>query len=211
MITDLMRERFDARGRTVTLINNPRTLHERPIASMTSIREALNHLGSVMNTEEDVLVMYVSSHGSDKHELAVDFRPLHFTPVTPAGLRSALDSSGIRWKVVVISACYSGGFIDALKDERTMIITASSADRQSFGCGHHSDATYLAQALFGDALKKTHAFEAAFEQARATIEQWERKKGDTPSQPQLHAGPAIRKKLAEIELRLAQRGPATTR
>ena len=204
MITQLMRERFDARGRTVTLINNPRTLQEHPIASMTSIREALSHLGTVMNTDEDVLLLYVSSHGSEKHDLAVDFRPLHLVPVTPAGLRSALDSSGIRWKIVVISACYSGGFIESLKDERTMIITASSADRQSFGCGHQSDATYLAQALFGDALKKTHAFETAFEQARATIEQWERKKGDTPSQPQLYMGTQIRAKLAQLERRLAR-------
>lgn len=203
MIAKVMSERFDARGRTVTLINNPRTIHEHPIASMTSIRGALSHLGTLMNTEEDVLVLYVSSHGSDTHELVVDFRPLNWTPVTPKALRLALDQSGIRWRVLVISACHSGGFIEALKDERTMVITASSADRQSFGCGHLSDATYLAQALFGEALKKTHAFEAAFELARARIETWEREQGFAPSRPQLHAGAGIRAKLAEVERRLA--------
>ncbi len=206
MITGLMRERFDARGRTVTLINNPRTLQEHALASMTSIREALSHLGRVMNTDEDVLVLYVSSHGSEQHELVVDFRPLSWTPVTPKALRLALDVSGIRWKVIVISACYSGGFIEALKDERTMVITASSAERQSFGCGHLSDATYLAQALFGEALKKTHAFEVAFGQARATIEDWERKKGYTPSQPQLYMGARIGAKLGDVERRLAALG-----
>jgi hypothetical protein len=158
-----------------------------------------------MNTDEDVLFLYLTSHGSEKHELAVDFRPIRFDPIDPAALNAALAESGIRWRVIVVSACYSGGFIDALKNDATLVITASSADRQSFGCGSGSDATYLAQALFGDALKKTHSLEAAFERAKELIEQWEREKGFTASQPQMHVGPAIRSQLAEIERRLEGR------
>jgi len=209
MIAQLFRERFDAEGRTVRLVNNPKTIEDYPVASVTSLREALAHVGATMNTAEDVLVLYLSSHGSDKHELVVDFRPLHFSPITPRALKSALDESGIRWKVVVVSACYSGGFIDALKDPRTMVLTASSADRQSFGCGHLSDATYLAQALFGEALRHTFSFEAAFGTALASIEKWEREKRFTPSQPQMHVGAEIRTKLAELERQLtAQRARA---
>lgn len=202
MVSDLFRERFDASGRTVMLINNAKTIEEHPIASLTSIRQALRHVGELINRDEDVLVLYVTSHGSDKHELVVDFRPMRFAGVDPEHLKAALDDSGIRWKVLVISACYSGGFIDALKDERTLIITAASADRTSFGCGNESDATYLAQALFGDALRKTYSFEAGFGQARKTIEQWEREKGYTASEPQIYVGSEIRGKLAQIEQRL---------
>jgi hypothetical protein len=203
MITALLGERFDAAGRTVTLINNPKTLHAHPVASLTSIRQALDHVAEVMNVEEDVLLLYLTSHGSEKHELAVDFRPIRFASISPAALKTALDESGIRWRIVVVSACYSGGFVEALRDARTLVITAASADRQSFGCGSASDATYLAQALFGDALRKTHSFESAFERARGLIEQWEREKGYTPSQPQMHAGDAIRRKLADLERRLS--------
>jgi len=202
MITQLFRERFDADGRIVTLVNNPRTIDQHPIASLTSLHETLAHVGSTMSVDEDVLVLYVSSHGSDKHELVVDFRPIRFSPITPQSLKSALDDSGIRWKVVVISACYSGGFIEALKDERTMVITASSADRQSFGCGAMSDATYLAQALFGGAMRETHSFEKGFETARASIEKWEKEKNFTASQPQVFAGTQIRVKLDEVQRRL---------
>jgi hypothetical protein len=202
MIDAVFQERFDAAGRTVRLINNPKTLHEYPIASLTSLREALAHVGSTMNTNEDVLVLYVSSHGSDKHELVVDFRPLRFSPVTPDTLHAALEEAGIRWKVVIVSACYSGGFMEKLKDERSLVMTASSAERQSFGCGAGSDATYLAQALFGEALKKTRSFEAAFTQARGLIQQWEREKNFEPSEPQIHVGSEIRKKLSEVEQRL---------
>ena len=202
LVTGVLNERLDTAGRTVTLINNPKTLEQRPIATLTSIREALARLGEIMDDEEDLLVVYLSSHGSEKHELSVDFRPLRLTAIDPQRLKSALDDSGIRWKVIVISACYSGGFVDALKDERTLIITAASADRTSFGCGSESESTYLARALFGEAMKKTRSFETAFEQARGLIEQWERDKGITASQPQIYVGSAVRGKLAQIERRL---------
>jgi hypothetical protein len=202
-VANLFGERFDTTGRTVRLVNNTKTLERYPIASLTSIRESLRRIGEIMNRNEDVLVLYLTSHGSDTHELAVDFRPLRLRSVDPAELRAALDDAGMRWKVVVISACYSGGFIDALKDERTLIITAARADRASFGCGSASDATYLARALFDEALKNTHSLEAAFAAAAASIEGWERAQGHEPSEPQLFIGAEIRSKLTEIERRLA--------
>jgi hypothetical protein len=209
MIADLLAKRFDAAGRTVVLLNNVKTLEQHPIASLTSLRESLRFVGELMDKREDVLLLYVSSHGSEQHELAVDFRPLRLDPITPDKLRAALDDSGIRWKVVVVSACYSGGFIDALKDERTLVVTAARADRASFGCGYASDATYLAKALFGEALAKTYSIEAAFEAARSQIEEWEREKGYTPpSEPQIFVGSQIRTKLAEVERRLAARQAA---
>jgi len=203
MLTALFRERFDADGRTVVLMNNPKTIQEFPIASVTSLRETLVHVGGTMNVEEDVLVLYLTSHGSETHELSVDFRPLRLAPVTPDTVKAALDEAGIRWRVVIVSACYSGGFVEPLKDERTMVITAAAADRKSFGCGSMSDATYLAQALFGEALKQTRSFERGFEAARSTIEKWEAEKTQEPSKPQVYVGARIRDKLAELERRLA--------
>jgi hypothetical protein len=174
MISALLAKRFDAAGRTVMLVNNVKTLEERPIATLTSLRESLKHLGGVMDKNEDVLLLYVSSHGSENHELAVDFRPLKLETITPDKLKAALADSGIRWKMVIVSSCYSGAFVDALKDERTHVITAARADRSSFGCGYGSDATYLAKALFGEGLAKTYSIEQAFATARAKIEQWEK-------------------------------------
>jgi hypothetical protein len=206
MITDLLERRFDAAGRTVRLINNARTLEERPVASLTSLTRSLERVGELMDPDEDLLVLYLSSHGSEKHELMVDFRPMSFKPIDPPALKAALDASGIRWKVVIVSACYSGGFIEALRDETTLVISASSADRQSFGCGSDSDATYLARALFDEALRSTFSFEEAFRRAEATIAERERRQGYTPSQPQIHVGSAIRGKLTEVEARLAALG-----
>ncbi len=203
LIDTLLRQRFDADGRALMLINNAKTVHDTPLASATSLAAALKHIGGLMNVEEDVLVMYVSSHGSQKHELAVDFWPLRLQPVDPPALKKALDESKIKWKVLVVSACYSGGFVEPLQDEHTLIITASSASKTSFGCGHESDATYLATALFDEALRKTHSFETAFEAARKAIRAREQAQGHEPSEPQIFVGAAIREKLQQVEKRLS--------
>ncbi len=204
LIADLFRKRFDTAGRSVVLLNNRKTLDTHPVASLTSISAALKRIGSQMNRDEDLLVMYVSSHGSESHRLAVDFWPLRLATIDPPALKKALDESGIKWRVIVVSACYSGGFIMPLQDEHTLIITASSAKRQSFGCGSMSDSTWLAQALFNEELRKTWSFETAFTAARKSIAERERAQGFEPSEPQLFAGAEIRRKLAEIESRLAQ-------
>ena len=204
-IAELFRERFDAGGRSVVLLNNPQTLDTHPVASLTSITAALKRIGGQMNREEDLLVMYLSSHGSESHRLSVEFWPLRLQQIDPPALKKALDASGIKWRVIVVSACYSGGFVAPLQDEHTMIITASSAKRQSFGCGSASDSTWLAQALFNEELRKTWSFETAFGHARKSIAERERAQGYEPSEPQFFAGAEIRKKLAEIEARLERK------
>ncbi|MGH8667579.1 MAG: C13 family peptidase, partial [Burkholderiales bacterium] len=203
VIAELLEQRFDARGRTVRLVNNRATLTQWPIATLTSIRAALAAIGRRMDAQEDLLVLYLTSHGSEKHRLSVDLWPLQLSEIDPADLRKALDDAGIRWRVIVISACYSGGYIAPLKDERTLIITAAATSRQSFGCGSESDFTYLAKALFDEELRRSFSFEDAFANARKTIEAREREQGFVPSEPQIHVGAAIRERLRALEQRLA--------
>jgi len=199
LIDALMRQRFDAQGRSLVLLNNPTTVHEFPLASATSLGLALKHIGSLMNRDEDVLMMYLSSHGSEKHDLSVNFWPLRLKPVNPVSLKQVLDDSQIKWRVLVVSACYSGGFIEPLKDDHTLIITASSATKTSFGCGNESEATYLGKALYDEALRKTHSIEAAFRTARELIREREKAQGFEPSDPQIFVGEAMRGKLLQMQ------------
>ena len=60
----------------------------------------------------------LTSHGSEDHEFYINQPPLPLDPLTPQRLRVALDASGIRWRVIVVSACYSGGYIEALRAGR---------------------------------------------------------------------------------------------
>jgi peptidase C13-like protein len=93
--------------------------------------------------------------------------------------------------VVVVSACYSGGYVEPLRDENSIVITAAAPDRTSFGCEPGRDFTYFGQAYFRDALAKTPSFIEAFEIARELVTQQETAEQLTPSQPQIAVGRAI--------------------
>jgi hypothetical protein len=196
----VMDERWDTSGRSLALINNPRTLLDTPVATVTNLRAALDEIGAVINHDEDVVMVYLSSHGRASPELEVSLPPLELAQLTPGVLRKLLDDAGIRWRIIVISACYSGGFIKALEDEQTLVLTAARADRTSFGCGHRSDATYFGEALFEQGLARSDSILGAFELAKKRIAEREVAGGHhPPSNPQSSVGAAMADKLRELE------------
>jgi hypothetical protein len=205
-VSRLMRERFDAGGRSLLLSNGPATLGTLPIASATNLRAALEQVGELMDADEDILFLYISTHGSENGELSVELPPLELTQIRPAALARMLHSSGIKWKVVVISACFSGSFIEPLRDDNTLIVTATDERNQSFGCDNGGDLTWFGKAYFDEALRGTRSFTEAFELARAAVAQREREQKLAPSNPQIYVGAAMRDKLRGLEARLVERG-----
>jgi hypothetical protein len=192
----LMAKRFNASGRTLALINAQDTLDRVPMATLTNLRAALSGVAARMDTSEDVLVLFLTSHGGEDHHLYVGMDPLPLRQIHPVELRAALDDAGIEWRVIVVSACYSGGFVDALRDEHTLVITAARADRTSFGCGSDSKITWFGKAFLTEALNQTTDFERGFDLASRQIREWELAQGETPSVPQMAGGWAIRQRLA---------------
>jgi Peptidase C13 family len=209
VIRELFDSRFDTDGRSVALVNNVGMATDTPIASATNLERVLKHIGRKLDRDEDVLVLYLTTHGSRKHQLSVSFDPLSLNAIDPPRLRQVLDDSGIKWKVVVISACFSGGFIEALRDPYTLVMTSADAKRESFGCGALSDFTYFGQALFDDALRRTRSFPDAFHQATARIVEREKQERLKSSNPQMAVGSEIEKRLADLTRELNQRLPVT--
>jgi len=191
----VLTRRFDAAGHDLLLMNNPATLDEHPLASLSNLETALKAVGEKMDRDADVLLLFLTSHGTKDHLLYVSMDPLPLDQIAPDDLADALAKSGIRNKVVVISACYSGGFIDALKDDSTMIIVAARADLPSFGCGANSEITDFGRAFFVEALNHTDTFGDAFTEARRLIDAWENRDGEDHSYPQLVTTPQIDAKL----------------
>ena len=204
-IRTLFDTRFDSAGRSVALINNPASVTDTPLASGTNLGKVLRHVGGLMDKNDDVLVLYLTSHGSKRHRLSADFWPLSLNSISPADLKEALDASGIRWKVIIISACYSGGFIEKLRDEYTLIMTSSDAQRESFGCGSGSEFTYFGQALLDVELRRRFSFVDAFRAAVNSIEEREKKERLKPSNPQMAVGSLIEPKLERLALDLERR------
>jgi len=200
-----IKEQFDTRfgtfGRSLILVNNPETRTQTPIASRTSMEMALRRIGQQMNRESDVLFLYMTSHGLP-NQFEMENAPIDLNDVDPKWLKDTLDKSGIRWRVIVISACYSGSFVPALQDDNTLIITASAADRASFGCSNEADYTYFGRAFFDQAMREQISVSAAFEQTKDTVAQWEKAQGFEASEPQWSIGKNMEFMLPQLEQRL---------
>jgi hypothetical protein len=200
---DLFDRRFDTHGRSTVLINNPKTKKEAPLASYTNLRAMLQHLGRVMNPEEDILFLLLSSHGSKDHRLSVNYWPLPLKQLSSADVAEMLREAGIQWRVVIVSACYSGGFIDKLKDDHAVIITSSTATKPSYGCGKDDDLTYFGKAFLEDQLNQGLGILEAFTGAATFVRRREAARKLQASEPQLSSPPAITAKLRTLETRLA--------
>lgn len=188
-------ERFGIGSRHLSLINDERDLDRAPLASVSGLNYALHGMAARMDVDRDVLFLAISSHGSEDPAIAVSNSQFPFTDLTDEDLAEALHESGIKWRVIIISACYSGGFIKALRDPDTIVITAAAADRTSFGCSSDADLTYFGEAFFRDALPGARSLREAFDKAKTAIAARELAEGETPSNPQAYFGAAIEAKL----------------
>ncbi|MEO5626742.1 MAG: C13 family peptidase [Dokdonella sp.] len=205
----LFGQRFDAIGHVLVLENNAATVTTRPLASWTNLHRTLDAIAKKMDPAEDILLLYLSSHGSENHQLLVDLDPLPLNQIEPDDLVDALKTTpSMRWKVIVVNACYSGGFIDALRDNSTMVMTSARADRTSFGCGADSDITYFGKAFLVEALNKTTSLRDAFDLAKKSVFEWENAdKEEKHSEPQLATSPSIEAKLSTWQRHLPASAP----
>jgi hypothetical protein len=99
-----------------------------------------------------------------------------------------LARTGVRHKVVVISACYSGVFVPRLATPNMLVITAADAEHQSFGCRDKARWTYFGDAFFNVALRQARSLEDAFVVARALIQKRELRERIEPSNPLMAGG-----------------------
>jgi len=192
-------EKYGSASRSVLLLNDRRDLSTYPLASESSLRYALNALGRVMNRDEDVLFLALSSHGSKGATIEVSNEGMEPQPLGAVTLADLLAESGIRWKVIVVSACFSGAFVEPLADNHTIILTAASRSRTSFGCSDQRDLTYFGEAFYRDSLPGSTQLRAAFETAKQEIRRREKEEGVRASQPQSYFGPLMEEKLRGIE------------
>ncbi len=177
---------YHVEGRGLFFSNSRRHIDHRPLATVTSLRRGIDAIAAAMDRDQDILFLYLTTHGSADHVLSFDQSGMDLPDLSADELGQVLDDSGIKWKVVVLSACYSGGFIDRLKNNHTLIFTAAAADKTSFGCDDNTEFTYFGDAFFRQALPDSGSFSAAFDHAVELIEQWEREEDLEPSSPQSH-------------------------
>lgn len=196
-LASLASKRFDARGRIVSLVNHPDSFGNapQPLATLKNLQQALSRLHAVMDPDEDLLLLFLTMHGTEDHALVLQLYPIVDSKIYPEDLRAALDNAGIRNRIVVISACYSGGFLSALRDPDTLAISSARGDRTSFGCDDASVVTDFGRAFLVNGLNESNDFVAAYNSATRQVDLWEREENLTPSLPQMFVGKSIGKAL----------------
>ena len=204
---DVLRHRYAARGRTIVLAgsdgNAPSTL---PRGSPANLAIVLARIAELMDEREDALVLFTAGHGMPIG-LYYNDGDSGYGAISPSRMAAMLDGLGLRNRLLILSACYSGVFVPRLQSETSAIVTAAAHDRSSFGCLAENDWTFFGDAMINHALRKPQPLAAAFAEADGLITGWEAQFPVRPSAPQIAVGAGAERWLGALERRL----PVATR
>lgn len=129
-------------------------------------------------------LFYVTSHGSPGGLVFGPDATLEPERLIPALRRIC----GQRPTVIVLSACFSGVFVDGLKAPNRMVMTAARRDRSSFGCAADATYPYFDECVL-DGLKTAPDFIALSRATTACVAAREQAEDLTPpSEPQTVIG-----------------------
>ena len=193
--------RFDAAGRTFVLANDEGGDRGDAVATPDDLARALTSVGALMNRDEDVLILYTTSHGSPRAGLNFRDPARGAAVIAPAQLAAMLDKAGAKNRLVILQACFSGQFVPALEAPRTVIATASSSMKSSFGCTAGNDWTFFGYALINHAMRQPDSFVRQFRRAFVTIIGWEQRLQIESSSPQISVGAETAGWLAALDAR----------
>ncbi len=183
---------FDARyataPRSLLLANQPKADLKTPIASRLTVETAITAMAQQMNREEDILLLFLTSHGGQDGTIALSNGTNDLPPLSARDIDDWLKGAGIVRSVIIVSACYSGSWAAPLQNPNRIILMAARQDRTSFGCSDDRELTFFGQALLAESFGNGTALLPAFENAKKRIATWESQGKLTPSQPQRALG-----------------------
>jgi Peptidase C13 family len=196
--------RYATGSRSLLLVNDIHDRRTYALATFDNLRTAVDAIGRRMHRDRDTLVLMLTSHGNDEDGVAITNGKMPEDALSPKDVRRILDEAHIRWRIVIVSACYSGIFIPVLKTDSTLVMTAADARHSSFGCDDTRDLTYFGEALLQDALPHACSLPAAFADLDRIIRQRETDEGEIHSNPKLFVGTKVQPKLLQLDAAAAQ-------
>ena len=181
--------------RTLRLVNNRNTIASLPLANQRNFADAVHAVAAMMRKDTDVLLLLMTSHGTPR---GFALRPPSAltSELTPPEVAGALDKEGIKNRIVIVSACFSGTFVPLLANDDMIVLTAADAWSTPFGCAAERHWIYFGDAFFRLSLRPGTDLQRAFDNARVLIHGWELMDHAPPSNPQGHFGQALVAKLA---------------
>ena len=182
-------ERFGTQGRSLALLNNRATVTSVPYATLTNLRRTLQEIGGAIDTDDDVVMLYLTAGATGEHALAAAHPPLDLVDITPDAVKQLLDGANIRYRVIVVSSCATAAWIESLQDDDTAVLVYSPGDAPAPGCAGGETPSPLAEALFDRALRTADSLPAALAKVTEDLPK------DTT---RLWMGPGITGQLAKL-------------
>lgn len=154
------------------------------VASPTTAQQALAGITEVTGRATKGCLLYFTSHGSPA---GIVFGPS--MTLAPADMaRLVRGWCGERPTVVVMSACYSGVFKEALSGPNRIVMTAASRVTSSFGCSADARYPYFDGCVL-ESLPNAADFITLAHATRACVTRRETEENLTPpSEPQFFVG-----------------------
>ena len=197
----VLARRFAAEGRTVVLAEDEGDDRADAAGTPANLALSLARASALMDRDEDVLILYTTSHGSPRKGLNYEHSVHGAGIIAPEQLAGMLAQHQVQNRLIILQACFSGQFIPALAGPRTVVATAASSMNPSFGCSPGNDWTFFGHAFVNQALRIPDTFARQFRRAVVTIIGWERKMGIEPSNPQISIGGEAGPWLAALDAR----------
>jgi hypothetical protein len=169
-------------------IRPERYLAEAPkLSSLANVREQLADTAQRANAG---CLIYFTSHGLPGGLIMMTEPDEQVTPLQLNRLVQAACPN--RPVILVLSACFSGGFINGLAGNDRMILTAARPDRTSFGCGDNDKYPFF-DACVLERAPVSHDFIDLGSKVQTCVAAKEKEIGaKPPSEPQMWIGPALK-------------------
>ena len=182
-VNNLFDQQFGTQQRSLSLVNTRQVNVARPLATLKSIEQSLVALSEKMDPNQDVLFLFISGDASRDGELYLEQPGIALENISAAKLGALLAELPIQNKIVMVSSCFAGGFIQPLKDNGTMTIVASGKNKKIFNCGGVAEQSKFTHTYFKDYFSQSADFYQAFEGTRDSIAALEQQLGYAPSAP----------------------------
>ena len=162
------------------------------VAEPASAERVLAEVAALRPGPGEGCLVFVTSHGQRGEGIWLAYASEF---LRPAELARALSAGCARVPtVVVVSGCYTGGFT-AMQAPNRVVITASRADRPSFGCAVERTYAVFDECLLASlsqAKPQAGTWRAVFDATRSCVGARERELQATPSEPQAAFGKQVR-------------------
>jgi len=196
----VLAERFGAEGRVITLAEDEGDDQAAAAGTPADLAAALARTGALMDRNEDVLVLYTTSHGSPHSGLSYNNDARGRGVIRPQDLTAMLAGNGAQNRLIMLQACFSGQFVPALAGPRSVVVTAASSMKSSFGCSASNDWTFFGHALINQAMRTSDTLVRQVRRAFVLIIGWEQKLGIESSNPQVSVGAETGPWLAALDV-----------